>query len=99
MGAWGLATGIGLLRAWRWARISILVFSSLVAVCGAFGVAAFPFMPNGNVSGWTLFLLTAGPVLVNLIPVAIGVRWFIYFGRNHVRAHFQTSRNASIVSA
>jgi len=27
---WGLATGIGLLRAWRWARVSTLAFSGLL---------------------------------------------------------------------
>jgi hypothetical protein len=89
MGVWGLATGIGLLRAWRWARISMLVFSSLLAVSGALGVVGFLFMPNGNMSGWSLFLLKVGTVLFTLIPVAIGVRWFIYFTRNNVRAHFQ----------
>jgi hypothetical protein len=89
MGAWGLATGIGLLRAWRWARISMLVFSSLLAVCGALGVVVFLFTPNGGMSGWPLFLLKVGTLSVNVIPVAIGLRWFIYFTRNNVKAHFQ----------
>jgi len=31
---WGLATGIGLLRAWRWARISTLIFSGLLVALG-----------------------------------------------------------------
>ncbi len=99
MAPWGLATGIGLLRAWRWARISMLVFSSLLAVSGALGVVGFLFMPNGNVSGWTLFLITAGATLFCLIPVAIGVWWSIYFTRNNVKAHFQTSRKAPLASA
>jgi hypothetical protein len=90
MGAWGLATGIGLLRAWRWARISMLVFSSFLAVCGALMVVAYLFMPNGSMSGWPLFLLKVGTLVVSLIPVAIGVRWFIYFTRSNVKAHFQS---------
>jgi hypothetical protein len=32
--AWGFGTGIGLLRAWRWARISTLIFSGLLAAFG-----------------------------------------------------------------
>ena len=33
-GALGIATGIGLLRAWRWARVSMLVFGSLIIAFG-----------------------------------------------------------------
>lgn len=66
----------------------MLIFSSLLAVYGALTVVAFLFMPNGNVSGWTPFLLKVGILLVNLIPVAIGVRWFIYFRRKNVKAYF-----------
>jgi len=99
MAAWGFATGVGLLRAWRWARISMLVFSSLIAVCGALAVVSFLFMPNGGASGWTLFLIKAGTISYCLIPVAVGVRWFIYFTRNDVKAHFQTSHKAPLVTA
>ena len=89
MGAWGLATGIGLLRAWRWARISMLVFSSLIAAYGAIGVVAFLFMPNGDMSGWPLFLLKTGASIYWLFHVAIGVWWFRYFTRNNVKDYFQ----------
>lgn len=34
-GAWGMATGIGILRRWRWARISVLIFAGLIAYEGA----------------------------------------------------------------
>jgi len=39
MTAWGLATGIGLLRAWRWARISMLIFGGLLDAAQAKGRA------------------------------------------------------------
>ena len=39
--SWGLATGVGLLRAWRWARISTLIFSGLLAALGVLAVVAF----------------------------------------------------------
>jgi hypothetical protein len=99
MGAWGLVTGIGLLRAWRWARISMLVFSSLLAAYGAMGVVAFLFMPNGDMSGWPLFLLKTGVSVYWLFHVAIGVWWFSYFTRNNVKDYFRTSRRAPLVSA
>ena len=96
MAAWGPATGIGLLRAWRWARISMLVFSSLLALCGTLSVVLFLFMPSGGVSGWTLFVMKAFTLSLNLIPIAIGVRWFIFFTRKDVKGHFQTPRGVPI---
>lgn len=86
---WGLATGIGLLRAWRWARISILVFSGLLAAAGALLAVPPLFMPIGD-AGWreALFPKVIG-VLFGLIPAAIGARWLVYFTRNNVKAHFE----------
>jgi hypothetical protein len=34
-GIWGTATGIGILRRWKWARISVLLFARLIAYEGA----------------------------------------------------------------
>ncbi len=98
MGAWGLATGIGLLRAWRWARISMLVFSSILAAYGAAGVVVFLFIPKGEMSGWPLLLLKAGVSIYWLFHVAIGVWWFTYFNRNNVKAYFRMPRKAPLVS-
>jgi hypothetical protein len=100
MSAWGLATGIGLLRSWRWARISMLVFSALLAACGTLGVVVgLFFMPNGSTSGWELILLKTFFVSLYVIPAGIGVRWFMYFRRDNVRAHFHTSRTDQTASA
>ena len=93
-GAWGIGTGIGLLRAWRWARISILVFSSLLAALGVLCVVAFLFMPNGDMSGWSLMLLKTFCLSSVLIPTGLGALWLIYFTRSNVKAHFQTSRKS-----
>ena len=46
LAAWGVGTGTGLLRAWRWARISTLIFSGLLA---AFGFAS---AQEGNCGLW-----------------------------------------------
>ncbi len=45
---WGLATGIGLLRAWRWARVSTLIFSGLLIPSGILGIVVFLLMPAGG---------------------------------------------------
>jgi len=89
---WGLTTGIGLLRAWRWARVSALIFSGLLAALGILGVVIFLLMPGGGVSGGTLILLRTASTLLFLIPIAVGLRWLFFFRRNEVKAYFQTGR-------
>jgi hypothetical protein len=98
-GAWGIGTGIGLLRAWRWARISMLVFSSLLAAFGMLCVVGFLFMPNGDMSGWSLILLKAFVFLYALIPTGLGALCLIYFMRSNVKTHFQTTRKSPIAFA
>jgi hypothetical protein len=101
MSVWGIATGIGLLRSWPWSRVSILVFSTLLAAVSMLGVIVFLSMPRGNLdmSIWELFLFKTFVVSQLLIPAVIGVRWVMYFRRDNVRAHFHTSRTAQTASA
>ena len=87
---WGLATGIGLLRAWRWARVSTLIFSGLLIPIGILGIVGFLLMPAGDVSGWTLIILRTSSTFVFLIPIAVGLRWLFFFTRKEVKACFQT---------
>jgi hypothetical protein len=89
LAGWGLATGIGLLRAWRWARISALIFSGLLSLFGVLGIVAFLLMPGGDVSRWTLMILRTTSTLLFLIPITIGLRWLFFFRRNEVKAYFQ----------
>jgi len=89
---WGLATGIGLLRAWRWARISTLIFSALLSALGVLAVVALMRMPAGDVSGWTLATLRTISVLTALIPTALGIWWLVFFNRKEVKAYFQAGQ-------
>jgi len=84
---WGLSTGIGLLRARRWARISMLVFCNLPIVFGVLPTVALVSLPKEDMSGRSKAVV----VSVALIPVVIGVRWFNYFRRDDVKSYFQTS--------
>jgi hypothetical protein len=65
------------------------------------GVIVFLSMPRGNLdmSIWELLLFKTFVVLQLLIPAGIGVRWFMYFRRDNVRAHFHTSRTDQTASA
>ena len=93
-GLWGFGTGLGLLRAWRWARVSALIFCGLLAAGGIFGIVAFLTMPTGNISGTMLFLARVSPTLSSLIPIAIAYRLMAFFNRKEVKAYFARTGTA-----
>lgn len=89
---WGITTSIGLFRLRRWARISTLIFSGLLAF---FGVLSSPFIlvvhipdtPGANpavMSGIKIFM-----VVFYLTLAAIGIWWLIYLTRPAVKAQFE----------
>jgi hypothetical protein len=86
--AWGFGTGLGLLRAWRWARISTLIFSGLLAALGILGMVAFLDMPAGNVSGGMLLAIRIFPTLFFVIPIVIAYRWLVFFSRKEAKTYF-----------
>lgn len=94
MSAWGVATGIGLKRAWRWAWISMLVFGAVLSLIGTLGTVPVLLMPGAGVGGWNLIAMRAIGVLLFLTPAAIGVRWFTFFMSGNVKAYFGVSRPA-----
>ena len=85
---WGVGTGIGLLQAWRWARISTLIFSGLVAAFGILGVVAFVTMPGGGMSGGLLLTFRILTTLFWMIPTSIGCYCLVFFSRKDVKAYF-----------
>ena len=90
LAGWGIATGIGLLRVWRWARISTLIFSGLLAAFGVLETVASLRMPGdvdtprGEVIVFKIFL-----ILLDFIPIAAGIAWLVFFTRKDVKAYFQ----------
>lgn len=88
MSLWGVATGIGLMRAWRWAWISMLVFGGLLVTPCTLIMVGFSLMPGEDMVWRALF------VLLSLVPAAIGVRWFRFFLRSNVKSYFGISRKA-----
>ena len=87
---WGIATGIGLLRAWRWARISALIFSGLLAALGVLGVVAALVMPgDADTPRWELLMFKSFLILFDLVPIAAGIAWLFFFTRKDVKAYFQ----------
>ena len=89
---WGVATGLGLLQAWRWARISALTFWGLLAAAGLLGFVALLRVPGGGAFDWEVLISRAVLGLVTLIPIASGVWWLVFFNRKDVKTYFHTDR-------
>lgn len=90
--AWGMATGIGLFRRDRWSRISILIFSCLMAATCLLSLVVVMLIPLPPPSG------SAPPINIRLFIAAfygsfaaLGVIWAVYFTRAGVKAEFGTS--------
>lgn len=99
MSLWGVATGIGLMRAWRWARISMLLFGGLVVSFCALMMVGDLLMPGGGMVWWGILALRALFVLLSLAPAAIGVQWFRFFLRSNVKSYFGVSGKAPAAPA
>ena len=88
----GLATGIVLLRAWRWARISTLIFSALLAAFGVLAVFAFLRATVSSLSDWKLMIARTAFAPLFLVPIAAGLWWLVFFTRKEVKAYFKAPR-------
>jgi hypothetical protein len=92
-GAWGITTGVGILRLRAWARMSMLVLSAVVAVFsvfGALGAIAAPLMMNESSQappGAMVIGLVVGLIVV-MVPLGFAIWWLILFARRSVRAQF-----------
>ena len=99
-GAWGISSGVGLLRLRNWARISTIAYGALLVGFGALLVvtvlaAPLPSLPatqfpqNPEFSS-AAFMNTMRFFMAAfyLVFVAIGVWWLIFFTRPRVKAQF-----------
>jgi len=96
MSLWGVATGIGLRRACRWAWISMLVFGGLLTTTCTPVPAFYLLMPGGGV----VSLLPRVVSLLYFLPAAaLGLWWFSFFLRSNVKSYFGVPRKAPDASA
>ncbi|HTR26022.1 MAG TPA: hypothetical protein VMI10_18760 [Terriglobales bacterium] len=93
LAAWGITTCIGLFFLKAWARISIIVFAVLLALCSGFSALSFTIF--GFAASRNLQLEASVPTgfWVGMIGVAlaitgIGIWWIVYFTRASVKAQF-----------
>jgi len=93
---WGLATGIGLLRKWSWARISMLLFGGILVTCGILPplVMILP-LEGGAKWTWQFILIKLLGLALLFAVLAGGVRWWKYFTRESVKSYFRKGRAAA----
>jgi hypothetical protein len=93
--AWGITTGIGLLRLRNWARISIIVFASLLTIYGVFGglmgvLFTLVRLPQGPETDPGIMMgIRIVMVSMALVQLSIGIWWLIFFNRAKVRDQFR----------
>ncbi len=88
LGAWGVTTGIGLLRMQNWGRISILVFAALLALTGVFAAPAILLMPAPPTAPPNYDSVRVGIAVFYGVLGALGVFWLYYFSRRATREAF-----------
>src|ERR1700722_1934497 len=85
-GAWGISTGMGLLRVREWSRISMLVFSALmlfICIPGLLMFLTMPFPPPGTAPSpqLTKNVLMGTKIFLTLFYAFLAVLggWWLYF--------------------
>lgn len=96
-GGWGIASGVGLINTKEWARISMLVFTTMLAffsILSAVVIAVIP-LPNINdpnlPSNFVTFM-RVGLALFYAAFGALGCFWLYFFNRQSVKAQFQSEQ-------
>jgi hypothetical protein len=88
---WGLATSIGLFKVKPWSRISILIFSSVVAVLIIFLIPVFWVLSSPKLSGVGTVSSFAFHLILNIflgVPLGIAVWWLALFSRSSIGEQF-----------
>jgi hypothetical protein len=102
LAAWGIATAIGLFRLKKWARISIIIFSSLLSLmsaCGLVGGLAITFLPNPNqaMDPAILTIVRIFMACFSLAQLSLGIWWLVFFTRKKVKEQFEPAMAAPTV--
>lgn len=108
-GAWGIASGVGLLRLRKWARISTIVYSAILLVFTILPVLIFLLMPFPATTGYPPHGNTSPEVMVHTvrlimvviysIPAGIAIWWLTFFNRAGVKSQFAAAASQVPVSS
>jgi hypothetical protein len=91
--AWGIASGVGLIRLRQWARMSMLVFSGIMIVFCLIPMVIIPFVPlppqSDTVPSNFGLVFRIGVVAFYGLFVALGVFWLYFFNKRSVKDQFK----------
>lgn len=92
--AWGIASGIGLLKTREWSRISIIVFAALLALLTIPTALFIAFVPlpipkDPNLSGSFAIGIRASIAVFYGLLGALAIFWLFFFNRTRVKEQFQ----------
>ncbi len=98
-GAWGLASGIGLIYLKKWARISLLIFAGFLVCISlpTMAVIAFIALPNTHdpsLPANFMSVMRVGMVLFYAMFAALGGFWLYFFNKGSVKVQFQAMQPA-----
>src|SRR5207253_1881618 len=91
MSFWCSASGVGVVRLRRWARISILILACLLVLFGLPAISTMRMPPPTNWSVATFHWMRNGTSIFSLFLANIGIWWLILFNRSSVKKIFQVS--------
>jgi hypothetical protein len=105
--AWGIATGVGLLRLREWARISQIVFAALLALTGLASIAVIAFIPmpvppndrNPELTQHVFQFVRIGISVFYGGLAALGAWWLFYFNKKSIREEFRGRVSLTIAAA
>jgi hypothetical protein len=89
---WGISSGIGLLRLEPWARVSMIVFSGIMAFFCLIPMIIFLFVPIPQVASAPANLGMFVRVFLEsfyALFLALAIFWIYFFNRRSVKAQFQ----------
>jgi hypothetical protein len=96
LAAWGIATGVGILKLGRWAWVSTIVMSAVAIFAGFFGTLALAFVPamlsDSELPAASVRLVALGATTALLASMAVAIWWLVLFTRDRVRMQFALYR-------
>ncbi len=95
-GAWGLASGIGLLKLKPWARISLLIYAAILAFISLPTALLMLFVPfpgvnDPNLPPHFMLFIRVGIALFYAMLAALAIFWLYFFNKRSVKAQFSSA--------
>jgi len=98
LGAWGIISGVGLLKLREWSRISVIVFSVLLLAVAVPGFLTFLFLklpipantPDPGMARQAVWMTRMFGAAVYALAAVLAVWWLYYFNLRSVKEQFKS---------